>query len=119
LGGAVEDEGLKQYILQDDVISAFFSQLMTLMTKLQSNILTAALKVREESDPDESIDNSLASFQDQLYYLQDVLSMEISQVGDSLALFFMAHFVYPVLLKPLIMRKTRVRCVLFCTCICP
>ena len=62
----------------------------------------------EESDPNDSIDNSLASFQDQMYYLQDVLSMEMSQVATSLALFFVAHFVYPVLLKPLISRKLRV-----------
>jgi protein CLEC16A len=124
----ITDVRAREYSLKEEVIELFVSEVSSLMEGMYTAIVTLCVeyatyavhpntKDLTEGKIGDRIQDKLCShicsMEDWLYYLQDIFSLHIHVLTSSLVEHLSIHYIYPVLLDPLLRRDQWKNCVIY------
>lgn len=113
----VSDERAREYSLKEDILVSFVTEVSNLL-EAQYNAIVALVSeyhtyaihpnTRELTEGkvgariEDKLKSHLACMEDWLYYLQDIFSLHIDVLTGTLVEHLSIHYIYPVLLDPLL-----------------
>lgn len=124
----IDDAKAREYSLKEEIICLFVTEVTSLMEGIYTAIVTLCIEYATYAlHPntrgliegiageriEEKLKSLLCSMEDWLYYLQDIFGLNIHLLTSSLVEHLSTHYIYPVLLDPLLRISEWNKCVIY------